>query len=179
MIQIGETVFDLSNPMVMGVIAASVIALLVLILLIMTVRRAGKSADAVQFVASQVERLSQDVNALGQGQQQLAGNVRTVSDAQANRATQALNETQELDRRMQTLTTGMDEHATQAGELFKQVDGLIAKTRAETQEAFVKMQSGVELMVDGAKAQMGGGNDHGGEGRGASGCKGRDKKGQQ
>ena len=84
MIQIGETVFDLSNPMVMGVIAASVIALLVLILLIMTVRRAGKSADAVQFVASQVGRLSQDVNALGQGQQQLAGNVRTVSDAQAN-----------------------------------------------------------------------------------------------
>lgn len=84
MIQIGETVYDLSDPMVIGVIVAAFIALLVLLLLIMTVRRAGKSADAVQFVASQVGRLSQDVNALGQGQQQLAGNVRTVSDAQAN-----------------------------------------------------------------------------------------------
>ncbi len=84
MIQIGETTFDLSDPLVMGVIVAGVVTIIVLILLTMSVRRAGKSADAVQFVASQVGRLSQDVNALGQGQQQLAGNIRTVSDAQAN-----------------------------------------------------------------------------------------------
>ncbi len=84
MIQIGETTYDLSDPMVIGVIAAGVIALLVLVLLVMTVRRAGKSADAVQLVASQVGRLSHDVQSLGQGQQQLAGNIRTVSDAQAN-----------------------------------------------------------------------------------------------
>lgn len=84
MIQIGETTFDLSDPLVMGVIVAGIVAIIVLALLIMTVRRAGKSTEAVQFVASQVGRLSQDVNALGQGQQQLAGNIRTVSDAQAN-----------------------------------------------------------------------------------------------
>ena len=36
------------------------------------------------------------------------------------------------------------------------------------------MQRGVELMVDGAKAQMGGGNGHGREGRGAGGGKGCD-----
>ena len=83
MIQIGENTYDLSDTMVIAVIAGGVVALLVLILLMMTVRRAGKSTEAVQFVASQVGRLSQDVNALGQGQQQLAGNIRTVSDAQA------------------------------------------------------------------------------------------------
>ena len=84
MIQIGDTTYDLSDPTVIGVIGAVVVALVVLILLVMTVRRAGRSADAVHLVASQVGRLSQDVNALGQGQQQLAGNIRTVSDAQAN-----------------------------------------------------------------------------------------------
>ncbi|MEL6684021.1 MAG: DNA recombination protein RmuC [Pseudomonadota bacterium] len=84
MIQIGESSYDLSDPMVLAVIAGALITLMVLVLLIMTVRRAGKSTEAVQFVASQVGRLSQDVNALGQGQQQLAGNIRTVSDAQAN-----------------------------------------------------------------------------------------------
>lgn len=84
MIQIGENIYDLSDPMVLGVILGGAILLLVLVLLIMTVRRAGKSTEAVQFVASQVGRLSQDVHSLGQGQQQLAGNISIVSEAQAN-----------------------------------------------------------------------------------------------
>ncbi len=83
MIQIGENIYDLNDPMVIATVAGGVVALLVLILLMMSVRRAGKSTEAVQFVASQVGRLSQDVQSLGQGQQQLAGNIRTVSDAQA------------------------------------------------------------------------------------------------
>ncbi len=84
MIQIGETSYDLSDPVVLGVLAAVITGLLVLILLLMSVRRAGKSTEAVQFVASQVGRLAQDVQLLGQGQHQLAGNIQTVSDAQAN-----------------------------------------------------------------------------------------------
>ncbi|WP_108814443.1 DNA recombination protein RmuC [Loktanella sp. Alg231-35] len=84
MIQIGEMTFDLSDPLTLGIMIAGLIALLVVILLIVTVRRAGKSTEAVQFVASQVGRLTQDVHALGHGQHQLAGNIQTVSDAQAN-----------------------------------------------------------------------------------------------
>jgi DNA recombination protein RmuC len=84
MIQIGDRIYDLSDPMVIGTILGAGVTLLVLILLAMMVRRAGKSTEVVQFVASQVGRLSQDVSALGQGQQQLAGNIRTVSDAQAH-----------------------------------------------------------------------------------------------
>ena len=84
MIQIGDRIYDLSDPMVIGAILGAGVTLLVLVLLIMMVRRAGKSTEAVQFVATQVGRLSQDVHSLGQGQQQLAGNIRTVSDAQAN-----------------------------------------------------------------------------------------------
>lgn len=84
MIQIGDNIYAFDDPMVIAVIIGAVVALIVLILLFMTVSRAGKSTEAVQFVASQVGRLSQDVQSLGQGQQQLAGNIRTVSDAQAN-----------------------------------------------------------------------------------------------
>jgi DNA recombination protein RmuC len=84
MIQIGEQTYDLGDPMVLGAILGAAMLFFVLVLLLMMVRRAGKSTEAVQFVASQVGRLSQDVHLLGQGQQQLAGNIRTVSDAQAN-----------------------------------------------------------------------------------------------
>ena len=84
MIQIGDVSYDLSDPLVIAALVAMAVALLIVILLITTLRRAGKSADMVHYVASQMGRLAQDVNALGQGQSQLAGNIQTVSDAQAN-----------------------------------------------------------------------------------------------
>ena len=84
MIQIGDASYDLSDPLVIAALVAMAVALLIVILLITTLRRAGKSADMVHYVASQMGRLAQDVNALGQGQSQLAGNIQTVSDAQAN-----------------------------------------------------------------------------------------------
>lgn len=84
MIQIGEQSFVFSDPVVIAALLGAVIILLVLILLITAVRRAGRSGEAVDYVASQVGRLAMDVNALSQGQNQLAGNIQTVSDAQAN-----------------------------------------------------------------------------------------------
>ena len=84
MIQIGDQMYAFSDPAVIAALVGAAIVLLILILLITTVRRAGRSGEAVQYVASQVGRLAMDVNALGQGQNQLAGNIQTVSDAQAN-----------------------------------------------------------------------------------------------
>ena len=84
MIQIGDTILDLSDPVTLAALIAGIAILLVVILLIVAVRRAGKSAEAVQLVAAQLGRMSYDVQSLGQGQQQLAGNIQTVSDAQAN-----------------------------------------------------------------------------------------------
>ncbi|MBE0413677.1 DNA recombination protein RmuC [Yoonia sp.] len=84
MIQIGEQSYAFSDPAVIAALLGGAIVLLVLILLITAVRRAGRSGEAVEYVASQVGRLAMDVNALGQGQNQLAGNIQTVSDAQAN-----------------------------------------------------------------------------------------------
>ena len=82
MIQIGDQTFDQTAVIIAGIVA--VVVLLFLILLIMVVRRAGQSAETVNYVAGQVGRLAQDVSVLGQGQHQLAGNIQTVSDAQAN-----------------------------------------------------------------------------------------------
>ena len=83
MIQIGTYQINLNDPLHLAGVIAAVIAALVVILLIVAVRRAGKSADAVGQVASQVGRLNMDVQSLSSGQQQLAGNIQTVSETQA------------------------------------------------------------------------------------------------
>ncbi|MEJ8562436.1 DNA recombination protein RmuC [Yoonia sp. GPGPB17] len=132
MIQIGENIYDLSDPMVMGVMAGAVLMLVVLILLIMTVRRAGTSTEAVQFVASQVGRLSQDVNALGQGQQQLAGNIRTVSDAQATAQVQVV----------QTMEARLAEVQAQMAERLSDNAIKSARSLAEMQERMKDTLSG-------------------------------------
>ncbi|MDA1153184.1 MAG: DNA recombination protein RmuC [Proteobacteria bacterium] len=87
MIQIGDTSYPFSDPAVLAVLAVLgglATLLLILILLITTLRRAGQSAEAVNYVAHQMGRMSQDMIGLAQGQNQLAGNIQTVSDAQAN-----------------------------------------------------------------------------------------------
>jgi len=88
MITIGDQTFDQMTVIIAGAVAFLVI--LFLVLLIMVVRRAGQSAENVNYVAGQVGRLAQDVSVLGQGQNQLAGNIQTVSDAQANAQVQVI-----------------------------------------------------------------------------------------
>ena len=132
MIQIGENIYDLSDPMVIAVIAGGVVALVMLILLMMTVRRAGRSTDAVQFVATQVGRLAQDVHSLGQGQQQLAGNIRTVSDTQATAQVQVV----------QTMETRLAEVQAQMAERLADNAVKSARSLAEMQERMKDTLSG-------------------------------------
>lgn len=106
MIQIGDQTYAFSDPLVVGVILAACLVLLVLMLLITTARRAGRSADAVYNVAQQVGQLSLNVNALGQGQQQLAGNIQTVSDAQAHAQIRVI---QTMETRMAEVQAQMSE----------------------------------------------------------------------
>ena len=47
MITIGDTTFDLSDPLVLAACIAGAVLLLMLIMLMLTLRRAGRSADAV------------------------------------------------------------------------------------------------------------------------------------
>ena len=84
MIQIGDQTYAFNNPVVIGALVAGVILLLMLVILITTMRRTGRSAGTMQAMVNQIERLSVGMNTLGQSQHQLAGNIQTVSDAQAN-----------------------------------------------------------------------------------------------
>ena len=90
MITIGDTVLDLSDPFVMAAIGAGILVLVALILLVMSVRRAGQTAQATTLMIQQVGRLAQDVSTLNEGQHTLAGNIRTVSDQQATAQTQVI-----------------------------------------------------------------------------------------
>jgi len=83
MITIGTQTIDLTDPAVAIALSGGFVVLIILCLLFLVVRRAGQSAQAVNFVAQQVSRLGENVTVLSQGQNQLAGNIQTVSDAQA------------------------------------------------------------------------------------------------
>ena len=90
MIQLGSLTINLNDPLTLGAVIAGGIALLVVVLLISTLRRAGQSAAITQLMASQLGSLGQRVQSLSDGQQQLAGGLTHVSDAQAAQQAQML-----------------------------------------------------------------------------------------
>ncbi|MEL6838211.1 MAG: DNA recombination protein RmuC [Pseudomonadota bacterium] len=106
MIQIGDQAYAFDHPLVIGLAIGAAITLLVLILLIITVRRAGKSTQAVEYVAGQVGRLAQDIGVLNQGQHTLAGSIKTVSEQQAHGQSQVL---QNMEQRLAEVRQQMTE----------------------------------------------------------------------
>ena len=63
--------------------AAGGFALVVMVLLLMVARAAGRAAQATAPLTNQMEYLNQRVHTIGDGQQQLAGGLTQVSEAQA------------------------------------------------------------------------------------------------
>ena len=84
MIQIGSHNFDLSDPLTLAALIGGGAVLVMLILLVMSVRAAGRSARTVEDVVQQVGQLNRDMQTIGQNQHQLSGNLQTVSETQAN-----------------------------------------------------------------------------------------------
>ncbi|MFT6105333.1 MAG: DNA recombination protein RmuC [Paracoccaceae bacterium] len=91
MIEVFGQVYAFDDPRVILVGGAGFLGLCVLVVLIVTMRRAGRSAVLVESMAAQVGGLSQSVVILGQGQDQLTGRLIGVSEAQlgANALTEA------------------------------------------------------------------------------------------
>ena len=107
MIQVGETVIDLGDPVVQLILAGAVVAGLVLILLLMAVRRAGRSADMMAPLVRDMGLLGQRVESLSDGQSQLAGGLTQVSEAQA--ASQA-NMLKLMEQRLADVSNKMNEN---------------------------------------------------------------------
>ena len=106
MIQLGETAFDLNDPMVLGVIAGTLLVAVFFILLIVSVRAAGRSARLVEPLAMQIGQLGARVQGLSDGQERLAGGLHHVSEAQAQSQTAML---QLMERRLAEVRESMNE----------------------------------------------------------------------
>ena len=97
MIEIGGQAYALSDPVVIAVLVGAGIVLLFLVLLIVAVRAAGRSARLAEPLAHQLGVLGSHVQQLGQGQAQLQGNIQMVSDTQATAQSQVI---QTMERRL-------------------------------------------------------------------------------
>ena len=106
MITIGSQSYAWNDPIVIAALAGAVLVALVLVLLILSVRRAGRSAALAEDLARQMGGLGQAVQVLGTGQDQLSGGLRTVSDAQASGQTQMIGA---MEARLSTIQREMQD----------------------------------------------------------------------
>ena len=103
----GGHMYDLGDPMILAALAVGAVLLLVLILLVMAVRAAGKSARLAEPLAMQMQQLGQRVQMLSDGQQQLAGGLTHVSEAQAASQSSML---QLMEKRLAQVNQNMTEN---------------------------------------------------------------------
>ncbi|MCL7464133.1 DNA recombination protein RmuC [Phaeovulum sp. NW3] len=103
MIQLGQTAFALDHPAVLAALAG--LSLLV-VLLLLVLRAASRSARALDPVVMQLTSLGQRVQSLSDGQQQLAGGLHHVSEAQVTSQTRMLAL---MEQRLADVSRGMTE----------------------------------------------------------------------
>ncbi len=106
MIRIGETTIDLQDPLVLAALGAAALVLVLFTLVIMTLRATARSASLAQPILNQMGNLGNRVQALSDGQQQLAGGLHHVSEAQAAAQTRLLAL---MEQRLAEVSRGMTE----------------------------------------------------------------------
>ncbi|KAA2312555.1 DNA recombination protein RmuC [Pseudooceanicola sediminis] len=87
MIQIGSLTLDTSDPLTLVILGGAAGFVILLILLIFSLRAAARASDPLIW---QMTQLSRHVEGLGRGQEQLAGNLSNVSNAQTTGQAQML-----------------------------------------------------------------------------------------
>ena len=107
MIEIGGTEYALGDPAVLAGLLGGGVVLLILILLLAVLRRSGRAADTVGPLSQQLGVLGQRVQALSDGQHQLAGGLAHVSEAQAAAQTGMLRL---MEERLAEVSTRMAEN---------------------------------------------------------------------
>ena len=148
MIQIGSYRIDLNEPLTLAAVIAGAIALLVVILLITSLRRAGKSAEITQIMASQLGGLGLRVQSLSDGQQQLAGGLTHVSEAQAQQQAQMLRL---MEQRLAAVSEAMNVNLSSSARNTAQSLGELQqrlKTIDKAQENITKLSGDVLSLQD-------------------------------
>ena len=100
MITIGDTTYSITDPAVFG----TLLLLLVVALLFVMLKRAGRAGDVSEQLARQMMQMNEDMRMLGSNQQHLGGQLQSVSDAQANAQTQVI---QRMETRLATVQQQM------------------------------------------------------------------------
>lgn len=106
MITLNGHVYDLNDPAVLAILAAAGVVLLLLVLLFATLRAAARSARLAEPLAMQMGMIGSRVQALSDGQQQLAGGLTHVSEAQAAQQARLLTL---MEQRLAEVGRGMSE----------------------------------------------------------------------
>ena len=106
MMQIGDITVDFNDPLMLAFLGGGLLVLLFLILLILSLRAAGRSARLVEPLAQQIGNLGQSVQMLGSGQEQLAGRVQNVSDVTSTGQSRIV---QTMEARLADVQRQMDE----------------------------------------------------------------------
>ncbi|MEM7733798.1 MAG: DNA recombination protein RmuC [Pseudomonadota bacterium] len=107
MIEIGTLTLDLSDPLVLAALIAAAVLLLILWLVISTNRSAARSARMADPIIHQMNDLTTRVQGLSDGQNQLAGGLNHVSEAQAQSQASML---QLMERRLAQVQEQMNEN---------------------------------------------------------------------
>jgi DNA recombination protein RmuC len=104
MIQIGDLILDLNDPVTLLALALGAGVLILLIMSMLSARRAAKLSEPLVYQLAQV---GQRVQSLSDGQERLSGGLHHVSEAQAQSQTAML---QLMERRLAQVQTQMNEN---------------------------------------------------------------------
>ena len=136
MIEISGQTYTLNDPVVLLILATAGAIFLVLILLILAVRAAGRSARMTEPLARQMQALGGHVQQLGMGQEQLRGGLQTVSDTQANAQAQMI---QSIEARM--------------AHVQQQMQDRLADNAARSARSLTEMQERMSATLHGSSKQ--------------------------
>ncbi|MGR3511820.1 MAG: DNA recombination protein RmuC [Paracoccaceae bacterium] len=107
MIQIGDTTLDLNDPQVQMALGGALLVLVVLILLVMAVRRAGAATRTMAPMVHTMTALQTRVETLADGQAALSGGLTQVSEAAA---TSQANMLKLMETRLADVSKGMQDN---------------------------------------------------------------------
>ncbi len=129
----------LFDPLILLAAGGGLLALLILALLVMSLRAAGRSARLTEPLVAEIGQLGQRVQGLSDGQHQLAGGLRSVSEAQAMAQAQMLH----------TMETRLEEVQKSMGDTLHGTATRTARSLGELQqrlETIDKAQENIEKL---------------------------------
>ena len=104
--EIGGTTYALDVPLVLAALGLGAVLLLLLLLIVLSIRSASRSARAAEPLGRHLAQLGEQVRALSDGQHQLSGGLRHVSEAQSLAQSQMV---QTMERRLEEVQKSMGE----------------------------------------------------------------------